>query len=162
MKKWLWLLAAGLLLVGCGQKDLETVGDAYVIPDMPEPKTVHLELPEDAAMLTVQNETEETLYLCRDYTVAVQTFHGGDLDSTLRQISGFGTEELRIYTLEYGPCVQHACVWASAGEETEQVGKAVILDDGTYHYAVTVMVPAEQAGKLEDEIRRILDSVTLE
>ena len=163
MKKWWRVLLAGLLLVGCGQKkNVETVGDSYIIPNTPEPKAVHLELPEDAAMLTVQNETDGTLYLCQDYTVTVQTFPGGDLDRTLRQVSGFGADELRLYTLEYTDYLQHTCVWVSAGEEMDQVGKAVILDDGVHHYAVAVMVPSEQAGELEKDIRQILDSVALE
>lgn len=162
MKKWWLILLAGFLLAGCGQKDMETVGDSYIIPNTPEPAEVHLELPEDAAMLTVQNETDGTLYLCRDYTVTVQTFPGGDLDRTLRQVSGFGADELRIYTLEYEDYLQHACVWVSAGEDMDQVGKAVILDDGAYHYAVAVMVPSERAGELEEDIHRILDSVSME
>ena len=43
-----------------------------------------------------------------------------------------------------------------------QVGKAVILDDGIYHYAVAVLVPSEQAGEQEESIRQLLDSVQLE
>ena len=162
MKKWWLILLAVFLLTGCGQKDMETVGDSYIIPNTPEPADVHLELPEDAAMLTVQNETDGTLYLCRDYTVTVQTFPGGDLDRTLRQVSGFGADELRIYTLEYEDYLQHACVWVSAGEDMDQVGKAVILDDGEYHHAVTVMVPAAQAKDMNDNIHQILHSVYLE
>ena len=50
----------------------------------------------------------------------------------------------------------------SAGEEMDQVGKAVILDDGEYHYAVTVMVPAAQAKDLTDNIHQILNSIYLE
>ena len=162
MKKWWLILLAGFLLTGCGQKDMETVGDSYIIPNTPEPAAVYLELPEDAAMLTVQNETEGTLYLCQGYTVTVQTFPAGDLDSTLRQVSGFGVDELRLYTLEYDDVLRHACVWVSAGEEMDQVGKAVILEDGEYHYAVTVMVPAAQAKDLTDNIHQILNSIYLE
>ena len=59
-------------------------------------------------------------------------------------------------------CAASACVWAAAGEGTDQVGKAVILDDGIYHYAVAVLVPSEQAGEQEESIRQLLDSVQLE
>ena len=40
-----------------------------------------------------------------------------------------------------------------------QVGNAVILDDGNFHYAVSVMADADQAAKLEDTWQHILDSV---
>ena len=163
MKKWWCALLAAVLLTGCGgQKDLETVGDFYIVPQVPAASRIWRELPEDATMLTMESDTEGTLYLCRDYTVTVQTLTGGDLDSTLRKVTGFGKEELTVYSYRQNGLTRHACVWAAAGEGTDQVGKAVILDDGIYHYAVAVLVPSEQAGEQEESIRQLLDSVQLE
>ena len=34
-------------------------------------------------------------------------------------------------------------VWAAAGEDGERLGRGVILDDGSYHYCLTAMRPAD-------------------
>ena len=34
-------------------------------------------------------------------------------------------------------------VWVSAGETGERLGRGVILDDGSYHYVMTVLRDAE-------------------
>ena len=34
-------------------------------------------------------------------------------------------------------------VWASAGENGDMLGRAVILDDGNYHYCLSVQRPAD-------------------
>ena len=41
----------------------------------------------------------------------------------------------------------------------DETALIVILDDGTFHYAVSVMADADQAAKLEATWKHILDSV---
>ena len=161
MKKWQICLAA-LMLAGCGTpKSFETMSDQYVIPQQPEAAQVSIWLPEEAAVLTMENADTGSQYLCDGYAVAVQTMAAGDLDSTLRSITGYGADALQIYALQSGECKRYECVWACAGEGGDQVGKAVILDDGTYHYTVTVLAPAANAGAQAEVWQQILGSVAL-
>ena len=53
------------------------------------------------------------------------------------------------------------CVWTSAGEGEDQVGRATVWDDGAYHYAVTVMAGESQMRELSDIWQDILGSVSL-
>ena len=162
MKKWWLCLPLLLMLCSCGGKtDFETMSDQYFVPDAPEPAQVNIQLPENAAVMTMENGSGGTLYLCDGYAVAVQVLEAGDLDATLRTVTGYGRDDLQLYTVQSGGVSRCACVWACAGEGGDQVGKAVILDDGNYHYAVTVMADYTEAGHLQDTWKSILNSVTL-
>lgn len=164
MRKW-WICLPLLLMMlsGCGAPtDYETMADQYLEPELPAAAEVRIWLPEDASVMTISDETAGTLYLCDSYSVAVQTLAAGDLDATLRSVTGYGAEALQLYALERGTVKRYECVWASAGEGGDQVGKAVILDDGSYHYAVTVFAPAGQAGGLAETWQEILGSIELE
>lgn len=160
MKKWLILLGAiALLLTGCGaQETFETVADVYVQGQTAERQQVLLNLSEDAAAAVMQSETGGTLYFCDGYTVTVQTMVSGDLDRTLRETTGFRREPLRPVETTAGEVMRYDCVWISAGETGDQVGRAVVLDDGNYHYVVTVMADAAEAGALAEEWQQLLDS----
>lgn len=163
MKKWWICLPLLLVLSGCGTpKDYETMADQYLEPEPPAAAAVRVQLPEDASVMTISEDTAGTIYLCDCYSVTVQTLASGDLDATLRSVTGYGAGQLQLYKLEQEGLKRYECVWAAAGEGGDQVGKAVILDDGSYHYAVTVFAPAEQAGELAETWHEILGSVSLE
>lgn len=163
MKKWWICLPLLIVLSGCGgQKDFETMSDQYLTPPVQNPARVSIQLPEDAVVMTMQNETGGTLYLCDGYTLAVQTLEAGDLDATLRSVTGFGRDTLRLYELRKDGVMRYECVWACVGENGDQMGKAVILDDGNYHYAISVLAPAQRAGDLAETWHEIFRSVELE
>lgn len=142
MKK-LWLVLAILVLLsGCGGKEtLETVADDMAEPVMAAPKEIYVALPEEAEE-TVLEGVSGNLYLGRDYTIAVETVDGGDLDKTLYAMTGFHPEELTILTTTQGNVTRRDFVWACTGENGEQLGRGVILDDGSYHYCLSVLRPA--------------------
>ena len=161
MKKIIAVLALGLLLTGCGgQLTLETVLDTYETPAA-QAQQVELTLPEDAALATIGSADTGKLYLCDGYSVTVQTVGAGDLDHTLRQTTGFAKEQLTVIQTHVGDITHYDCVWSALGEEGEQTCRGVILDDGCYHYVVTVMADAEIAGQLTETWNEILRSVTL-
>ena len=89
MKK-LWIIPIlALLLVGCGsEKSLETVGDVQDTPVIPTMQRILLQLPQELSAPVLQSEKTGTLYICDDYTVMVQTVTGGDLDKTVRTVTG--------------------------------------------------------------------------
>ena len=89
----------------------------------------------------------DRLYQCDSYDIRVQTLAGGDLSATVRDLSGYEQEDLTlIHTVRDGlDCYEF--VWASAGEGGDQVGRAMILDDGIYHYCVSVLGDAAAASE---------------
>ena len=88
MKRWMALLALALALGGCGSSEvMETVGDEYVVAAMAAPRQIQVQLPGEAALPAMENDSAR-LYLCRDYEIALQTLTGGDLDETLRSVTG--------------------------------------------------------------------------
>lgn len=162
MKKLLCVLLATVLLTGCTQpKDFETMSDSFEQPDLPQPKEVFLNLPEDAAKAVLEATGTGTLYLCDGYSVALQTLPAGNLDATLREVTGYGREKIRLWEKKEGDISRFVCVWTAAGEGGDQMGKTTILDDGNYHYVLSVMAAAEDAGKLAETWQQLLDSFSI-
>ena len=144
MKKLLVLMLM-ILLCGCGaQETFETVADEMVLPVLAQPREILLTLPEETLLPAMESDGR-TLYLCNGYDVAVQTVPSGDLDGTIREICGFGAEELTVMETTSGDCRCFEFVWTAATDFGEQVGRAQILDDGNYHYVLTAMASAEKA-----------------
>lgn len=159
MKKLMGLLLVVVLLTGCGGQVLETLSDAYDQPQLQPLRTLEVSLPEEAAVMTMSDDTYDTIYLCDGYTVATYIELGGSLDRTLKTVTGYDSGHLTILETTRDGLACYQCAWSAAGEEDMQVGNAVILDDGTYHYAVSVMADASQAAQLDATWQHILDSV---
>ena len=45
---------------------------------------------------------------------------------------------------------RYDCAWTAAGETGSRIGRATILDDGNYHYTMTVMADSADAGTLQE------------
>lgn len=162
MKKlWVWLLLS-LLLFGCDQpEDFETMSDCYHEPDVFPAQQVSLVLPPEASVMTMEPQEGSCLYLCDGFTVAVETFRGGDLQGTLRSVTGYDQDQLSVMSWQQGELIRHECVWTAAGEGGDQVGRTLVLDAGDWHYTLTVMGDADNAGRLTDVWQDILDSFRL-
>ena len=160
MKKLFLILAMLCLLTACtGEKTLETVEDVYA-PQDEIPMVVDVTLPEEAFVQTLSSSAGR-LYLCDGFTVTVQTFQGGDLNRTVKETTGYSLDRLTVLETIKDDLTCYRLSWASLGEGGDQAARTLILDDGCYHYAVTVMAPAENAGALTDTIQGILASVNL-
>lgn len=161
MKKIVIILALTLLLSGCNAAPtFETLGNVYPGPQTPQPREISLTVPEDAAAQVIQSDSGR-LYLCDGYEITLQTLAAGDLNQTLQALTGFGSGALTVMETGLTENARYECVWTSAGEGGDAVGRAVILDDGNYHYCVTVMAPAEDASRLQDTWRSLLASFSL-
>ena len=162
MKKFWILLPVILLLTGCkAQETFETMDDVYVQPaDVPAQRVV-LALPEEAAMPAMESDVSGKLYLCDGYTVTVQTLQAGDLNSTIKETTGFSRDALDVITTSKAGLSRYECVWTAAGETGDQVGRAVVLDDGNYHYVVCIMGDAAIAGDMNKTWNEILTSFSL-
>ena len=161
MKKICVILAVILLLSGCAAKEtFETVGDENIQQVAGAAQQIQVVLPQEAAAQTVQNEYGQ-LYFCDGYEITLQTMEAGDLDRTLRQLTGFGADSLTVIETGLTAAARYDCVWTAAGEGGDMVGRAAILDDGSYHYCMTVMAAEEDAGALRDTWKDLFDSFTL-
>lgn len=162
MKKLCCVFLVMVMLSGCGtQSAFETIGDMLDMPVIAIKRDLQLQLPKEATAPVLQSEDGGKLYLCDGYTLTVQTLSAGDLDRTMREVTGFSREQLTVMETEQKDYRRYECVWSAAAEEGEQVARSVILDDGYYHYAVTVMADFATAGELAQPWKDLLGSVTL-
>ena len=162
MKKALLVVFVGLLLGGCGtQQTMETVSDVYAVPASVTMHQVRLPLPDDAVSQSMEAEDGSKMYMCDGYTVTVQTMDAGDLDKTLQTISGFSGEKLTVMRTKSEDITRYESAWCVAGESEEQICRGLILDDGNYHYAITIMANYSVAGEKADAWQHILDSACL-
>lgn len=156
-RKYACLLVVLLLLTGCTQQiHYESVSDDQLYLQPPSAQ-VQVQLPAFAAVTTISDGSGDRIYLCDGYSVAVQTFAAGDLDATLRSVTGFTSDMLTVLRTKVGELDRYECAWSCAGEQ-QQVGQAVILSDGNYHYAVSVLA---DAGSESGQWQKVLQSVQL-
>lgn len=161
MKKYALIMLVCLLCVGCAAKEtFESVDDAYDLQAVAVQKEVTFKLPEDAALHTVRSDYGQ-LYFCDGYEITIQTMEAGDLNMTLRELTGFGADDLTVIETGKTGQIRYECVWSAAGEGGDMVGRAAILDDGSYHYCMTVMAPEAEAARLRDTWKALFDSFIL-
>lgn len=162
MKKCLILAVMLLMLTGCGaQETLETISDDYIQPVSAPLWQMILDVPLDASVTVLQWEDTGKMYLCDGYTITVQTMEAGDLKKTLRTLTGYEKENLTLMQTLQDGAKRYECVWVSAGEGESQVGRACLLDDGNYIYAVTAMAGESKAGELSQVWQEMFDSFRL-
>ena len=143
MKKcWLLILTA-LLLGGCAAEEtFETVADDWVAPVMAQPREISVRLPDNAVAPVLESDSEQ-VYLSEDYEIVIETLSSGDLNATVQSISGYGKDQLTVMETQWDGVSRYEFVWVSAGERGDRLGRAVILDDGDYHYCMSVLRDAD-------------------
>ena len=162
MKKCCIILLSMLLLCGCSAEEtFERVYDELLLPVMAPMAELQLQLPDNAAQPVLANDTGEKLYFCDGYTLAVQTVEAGDLDRSLRSLCGCGREDLTVLETRAGTHSRYDWAFTCAGEGGTQVGRGAILDDGNYHYCVTVMAQEALSGSLEASWNAVFASLSL-
>lgn len=143
----LWMSVLAMLLTGCAAETvMETVADEQAVPVMAQMREICLQLPEEAASPAVESDSGR-LYICENYEISVQILDGGDLDRTMLELSGYDRDALTVMTTRQDNLNCYEFVWACAGEQGDQVGRAMVLDDGNYHYCVSVLGEAEAAAE---------------
>ena len=138
MKKWMLLLLM-ILVTGCGAEEtFETIADELVLPVMAQPRFVCVDLPGETALPVIEND-HGRIYICNDYEIILQTVESGDLESTIQMVSGLSEENITMVETGSEDTRRYEFVWAAAGEGGDQIGRAAILDDGNYHYCLSVL-----------------------
>lgn len=152
MRKLTVIFMLAVLLSGCGTSEtFETVSDELLQPVMEQTGEIVLTVPDSASTPVMEAEDGGKLYLCDGYTLTVQTLAGGDLNRTVKALCGYELDALTVLQTRDGGWNRHEWIWVSAGEGGEQLGRAAVLEDGKYHYCVTVMADAADAPALEPE-----------
>lgn len=147
MKKWILWISLALLLGGCGgEETFETVADEAVLPVMANPRQITVRLPQDMAE-PMTGSNGEQIYVCEDHEIIIETLASGDLNGTFRRICGYEKEDLTVMQTQWDAVSRYDFVWAVTGEEGDRLGRAVILDDGQYHYCMSIL---EDAGSEND------------
>lgn len=160
MKKC-WIFLVALFLTGCAAEEtFETVADEQLVPVYAQAREIFVELPEEAAAPAVESGSGR-LYLCRDYEISIQTMTSGDLDSTIRQVCGYGREDLTVMETEKDGIPCYSFAWACAGENGDRVGRAMVLEDGAYHYVLTVLTDAASAKENQAQWQRMFETFSL-
>lgn len=161
MKKRCVIFALALVLSGCAaQTTFETVGDVYS-PLTPAASQISLTLSSDAALMTQSTDRNQKLYFCEGYTVSIQTLAGGDLNATVRAVTGYDPQKIDLMAYDAGNARRYDCAWTCAGEGGDQSCRASILDDGNYHYVLMTMAQADTAGDYREDWNRLFSSFSL-
>lgn len=163
MKKiWWFVLMTAVLLCGCsGQQVVETVCDELLLSAMAPEKELLVKVPANAAKSVLAAEDGAQLYFCDDYTLTLQTGPSVNLDQTVRNLCGYGAEQLTVMETKLGGVKRYDWTWTCAGEGSAQVGRAAVLDDGDYHYCVSVMADESDSGNLDEQWDALFSSLGL-
>ena len=159
--KILVLLMIVLMLTGCGPAQVyETVTDELVLPVSVQPREIRFDLAQEPVLPAMESEGG-LLYLCGDFDVMVQTLEAGDLNDTVYRISGFLPEELTLIQTGEGDVDKYEFVWTSATDGGHMIGRATVLDDGNYHYALSATVNADLIEEYQEIWNGIFESFEL-
>lgn len=161
MKRMLLLLMLVILLAGCRAETMETVEDVWEEAPVAEARQIRVSLPGEEA-LPVMESSGDRLYLGEHYQIEVQTLPGGDLNRTVQTMSGLEPEDVTLMQTEQAGLTRYDFVWAAAGEEGDQLGRGAILDDGNYHYALSVLRSADDTATRQIHWDQVFSSFSAE
>lgn len=159
MKTWLKIAVAllAMALSACGPEEtpvFETVGeDAYQQQSKPMAGQMELMIPEEAVAEAMADGLGGELYTWEDHTLQLQTLEGGDIRRTVESVTGFDYDALTVMASKKGNLMYYQTVWSTAGEEGTMLGRALIADDGNYHYCVSLLSPEDSdSGEVYDRL----------
>ena len=161
MKRMLLLLMLVILLAGCRAETMETVEDVWEEAPVAEARQIRVSLPGEEA-LPVMESSADRLYLGEHYQIEVQTLPGGDLNRTVQTMSGLEPGDVTLMQTAQAGLTRYDFVWAAAGEEGDQLGRGAILDDGNYHYALSVLRSADDTATRQIHWDQVFSSFSAE
>ena len=160
MKKIIITLLA-LLLTGCSAEEtFETISDEIIQPVMAQPGEILVSLPGETAMPAMESDSGR-MYLASDYEIYIQTMDSGDLNETIKTASGYEKDAITVMHTRWEGIDRYEFVWSCAGENGDRIGRGVILDDGDYHYIMTVLRDAESTAATQISWNDVFSSFCL-
>lgn len=162
MKKVVVILFLVILLSGCkAEETFEVIEDMLPVEPVAVPQQFFVSLPEEAAVPTFRDDTGAELYVCGGYTISKQILESGDLEKTVKALTGKSREELQIMKTKADAWERYDFVWTAAGEDGLQLGRACILDDGNYHYTLSTLAEETAGEALQTFFGELYDSCKL-
>lgn len=160
MKKLCLLLFVLMLLTGCGKnKDYETRLSSCAEVAVPSPGIIDICVPDELSAPVMSTQGGDRIYIADDYEVSVQTMTGGDLSATLKNCTGYDMDRLTVMQTQENGMKRYDCAWTSAGEGTQDIGRITVLDDGYYHYVLSVTADADGADAFLSAWQQLSDSM---
>lgn len=158
--KTMWIVGLlGLVLTGCTREmTFETVSDEVLVPAMASPSRIQVKLPQEAGKPVMAQDGQE-LYLYEGYEIYLENHPSGDLKRTIRCLTGFDSEKLTVLETGQGELKRYEFAWSCAGEGGQRLGRGMILDDGSYHYCLSVLRDADE--EQSDACREVFASFDL-
>lgn len=162
MKRLFIVFLVVIFLTGCGKKPvLESVSDVLTAPAATVMRRVQIQLPPELSAPVMQDEQSGTLYLCDTYSVTLQTVESGDLEKTIRKVTGMDKKELQILQIRRGEAKCYQWIWAANAETGIQLCRGCILDDGAYHYVLTAQTDESTSQQVQSAWQEIFASFCL-
>lgn len=158
VKTWVKITVALLALVlsACAPEEtpvLETVGESAYEQPKPVAGEIEVMIPEEAVREAMADGLGGELYTWGDHTLQLQTVEGGDIRRTVESVTGFDYDGLTVMASKKGDLMYYQTVWSTAGEEGTLLGRALIADDGVYHYCVSLLSAEDSdSGEVYDRI----------
>lgn len=148
MKRMWIILLICVLLSGCSAAPTyETLGGDIHQAAVTLKEAV-VAVPEGAKEMACE---DGTYWICDSYDLQVQTLPGDDLAATVSALSGLTVEHLTVMTSGNGEMKRYEWVWTAMSEAGQMQCRALVLDDGAYHYCLTAIGPAEQGESLNSQ-----------
>lgn len=143
MKRCALLMMLMLTLCGCAAEEVfETISDELAVSAMTQPREITVNLPDNAVTPVLDSDSQQ-IFLSEDYEIMLETLSGGDVDATIRSLTGYEKDKLTVMQTQWDGVERYEFVWVAAGETGDRLGRGVILDDGNYHYCMSVLRDAE-------------------
>lgn len=144
VKTWVKITVALLALVlsACGPEEtpvLETVGEGAYEQPKPVAADIEVMIPEEAVKEAMADGLGGELYTWEGHTLQLQTVEGGDIRRTVESVTGFDYDGLTVMASKKDGLMYYQTVWCTAGEEGTLLGRALIADDGNYHYCLSLL-----------------------
>ena len=139
MKKVYMLFLMVLFLDGCGQKNYE-VRQVPCGAESAEqtPGVISICVTDELSAPVMNTQEGDRLYIADEYDVSLQTLSGGNIDETLKECTGFDRSSLTVIETQKDGMKRYDCAWSSSGEGAQCVCRTTVLDDGNFHYVLTV------------------------
>lgn len=158
MKRFCLVLMLSVVLCGCSQKDYETRCAACVAEEATAPGIIGIYLPDELSAPVMSTVEGDKLYIADHYEVTLQTLNGGDIDATLKSCTGFDSSNLTVVETVKDGLKRYDSAFTSLGEGAQTVGRLTVLDDGKYHYVLTVTADRAHGVEMTAAWQQLSDS----
>lgn len=154
MKRLVLFLPLVFLLCACAHRSeivWETVDDdlSETVGAWSDTYAIFVPTADDVAVFAPTAAQTETVYAPEsgDYTMVTKTYLAADLESAVRQLSGFGASELQIVQTTRHGLPEYRFAWYEPSGESGRVCRADLIMDGERCYACVFSVQEAVGGK---------------